>query len=153
MQRWWQRSTKTILKNVHVCPINFRRLIFESGAFTLALLCQCVNVRKAKLTWMAWNFNGLDGIQSTSWLPKPSHRNRSTVENFQCVRRSFMHSIFCVCVWISWIFFLLSIFRFFIFPLFFRMWNILLIVFALNHNRIHYARHNSTPMCTERIYG
>lgn len=132
----------------------FCRLIFESDAFTLGLLCQCVNVRKAKLTWIAWNFNGLDGIQSTSWLPKAPHWNRSTVENFLCVRRSFMHKVFfCVC--------LFEFLGFFFFPhlqllhfssSFFRIWNILLIVFALNHNRIHYPRHNNTPMCTERIY-
>ena len=55
---WKQHAMEIVMVKEHQddskecsCLSNkFRRLIFESDAFTLGLLCQCVNVGKAKLT-------------------------------------------------------------------------------------------------------
>lgn len=58
------RNQQMIIRNVRVRSINmvgvFSRVTFRHWL-------------KAKFTWIAWNFNGLDGIQSTSrW----NHQNR-----------------------------------------------------------------------------
>lgn len=56
--------SKMVQRNVHVCPINI------VGWFFFGAMLFSVNVRTPKFTWIAWNFNGLNGIQSTSRLLK-----------------------------------------------------------------------------------
>lgn len=103
-QRELKRDRKLSMyqRNVHVCPINIVGW-FSKASLSLSLsLSLWINARKAKFTWIAWNFNGLNGIQSTSWLPKAPHRNRPRAKNFvfECVS-FFYSSIYFSFVWIS----------------------------------------------------
>lgn len=82
--------------NVRVCSINIVVVWFSEVAFRHWL--------KAKFTWIAWNFNGPNGIQSTShWSQKSCHRKSANKQNFYNAVRLFEQAVFfhhvCLNFW------------------------------------------------------